>query len=389
MKLKGWISQLVFQHRKLKICILTSVHPPFDVRIFHKEAKSLVKAGYDVTLIAQHDKEEIVDEVKIINLQRPRNRIERMTKTVWSAYRKAIQLDADIYHFHDPELLPAGMRFKRMGKIVIFDSHEDVPKQLLGKPYLKKPAKIFLSRCLELYEKYSCRCFDTIVAATPFIRDKFLKINRNTVDINNFPMIGELASGQVDWSRKQNHVCYVGGIGTIRGIEEVVKAMALVETLARLQLAGRFDEKATEARITVLPSWEKVDALGYLDRKAARDVLASSMAGLVTFHPLPNHVDAQPNKIFEYMGAGIPVIASNFPLWREIIEGNKCGLCVDPLNPSEIAKAIDYIVTHPAEAQQMGKNGLRAVKERYNWDIEEKKLLALYEQLLHKVQPSC
>jgi len=369
-----------------KICHLTSVHSPFDVRIFHKQARSLVRAEYDVTLIAQHDKEEIVDGVKIINLQTPRNRIERMTKTVWSAYIKAVQVDAEIYHFHDPELIPVGMRLKRLGKTVIFDSHEDVPKQLLGKPYLKKPAKIFLSRCLELYEKYSCRRFDAIVAATPFIRDKFLKINPNTVDINNFPIIGELANGQVDWNIKQNHVCYVGGIGTIRGIEEMVKAMALVKTPACLQLAGSFDEKVTEARITALPSWKKVDALGYLDRKAVRNVLAHSIAGLVTLHPIINYIDALPVKMFEYMAAGIPVIASNFPLWREIIEGNQCGLCVDPLNPSEIAKAIDYILTHPEEAQRMGKNGLRAVQERYNWSIEEKKLLALYEQLLHKVQ---
>lgn len=117
-------------------------------------------------------------------------------------------------------------------------------------------------------------------------------------------------------------------------------------------------------------------------------VLARSMAGLVTLHPIINYIDALPVKMFEYMAAGIPVIASNFPLWREIIEGNKCGLCVDPLNPSEIAKAIDYIVTHPAAAQQMGENGFRAVKEQYNWAIEEKKLLALYEQLLlQKAQP--
>ncbi len=111
-------------------------------------------------------------------------------------------------------------------------------------------------------------------------------------------------------------------------------------------------------------------------------VLAHSVAGLVTLHPIINYIDALPVKMFEYMVAGIPVIASNFPLWRGIIEGNQCGLCVDPLNPSEIAKAIDYILTHPAEAQRMGENGLRAVKEKYNWDIEEKKLLALYGQLL-------
>ncbi len=110
---------------KNKVCILTSVHPPFDVRIFHKEAKSLVKAGYDVTLIAQHDKEEIVDGVKIINLQKPRNRIERMTKTVSELYQKALRVDADIYHFHDPELIPVGKALKKRGKAIIYDVHED------------------------------------------------------------------------------------------------------------------------------------------------------------------------------------------------------------------------------------------------------------------------
>lgn len=368
--------------KKIKVCILTTVHPLTDTRIFHKQAKSLARADYEVTLVARHDRDEIVDGIRVVALPKPANRIERMTKTVWSAYRKAVHVDADIYHFHDPELIPAGMRLKRMGKTVIFDSHEDVPKQLLGKPYLNKPAKIILSRCLELYEKYSCRRFDAIVAATPFIRDKFLKINPDTVDINNFPLIGELASGQVEWSIKQNHVCYIGGIGTFRGIEEMVKAMALVKAPARLQLGGLFDEKVTEARITALPSWGKVDALGYLNRKAVRDVLARSMAGLVTLHPIVNYIDALPVKMFEYMIASIPVIASNFPLWREIIEGNKCGLCVDPLNPSEIAKAIDYILTHPAEAQRMGENGLRAVKEQYNWDIEEKKLLEFYQRVI-------
>ena len=118
---------------KNKVCILTSVHPPFDVRIFHKEAKSLVKAGYDVTLIAQHDKEEIVDGVKIVNLHKPRNRIERMTKTVWSAYRKAVQVDADIYHFHDPELMPIALRLRKRGKRVIYDIHEDTRLQIILK----------------------------------------------------------------------------------------------------------------------------------------------------------------------------------------------------------------------------------------------------------------
>ena len=112
--------------------------------------------------------------------------------------------------------------------------------------------------------------------------------------------------------------------------------------------------------------------------------MARSIAGMILFHPEPNHVDAQPNKMFEYMSAGMPVIASNFPLWREIMEGSECGICVDPLNSEEIAKAIQFIIKHPAKAEQMGKNGRRALVDRYNWEMEEKKLLGFYKKVLQR-----
>ena len=107
------------------------------------------------------------------------------------------------------------------------------------------------------------------------------------------------------------------------------------------------------------------------------------IAGMVIFRPVPNHINSQPNKLFEYMSAGIPVIASNFPLWQQIVEGNKCGLCVDPLNTRAIAEAIDYMVEHPEEAEEMGQNGREAVLEKYNWEIEEQKLLSFYQQVLN------
>ena len=362
----------------IKVCILTSVHPPFDIRIFHKEATSLAKAGYNVSLVAQHDKDEIVDGIKIVSLPKPKNRIERMTKTVWTAYRKALELNVDIYHFHDPELMPIGLKLKKRGKKVIFDAHEDLPKQVLGKLYLNPVTKVVLSKVFALYEYWVCPKFDSIIAATPYIRDKFLKINPNTVDINNFPLLEELAN-TCDWAQKHNEVAYVGGISKIRGIEEVLSSLDYTQGV-KLNLAGNFSEKAVEDKVKNYQAWSKVNELGFLNRRQVNEVLAKSKVGLVTFLPAPNHIHAQPNKMFEYMSAGLPIITSNFPLWRDIVEGNQCGIYVDPLNPKAIGKAIQYLIEHPTESEQMGKNGRKAVEEKYNWTIEEQKLLTLYKR---------
>jgi glycosyltransferase involved in cell wall biosynthesis len=188
----------------------------------------------------------------------------------------------------------------------------------------------------------------------------------------------------VEWGNKQAEVCYVGGIAKIRGIAEVCEAIGLAKTNVRLNLCGRFVESGVELDVKAMPSWRCINEFGFLDRLGVRDVLSRSVAGMVTFHPLPNHVDAQPNKMFEYMSAGIPVIASDFPMWREIIKGNDCGLLVDPLDPMAIAQAIDYLVANPEEAKRMGTNGRRAVNERYNWALEELKLLAFYERTLSR-----
>ena len=363
----------------MRVVHLTSVHPRNDTRIFIKQCRGLAVHGYDVTLVvADGLGDELKDGVKIVDVGRLAGRLNRIFKTTRKVLKAAIAIDADLYHLHDPELMPIGLKLKWLGKKVLFDSHEDVPKQLLGKPYLSPVLLRVLSIGFGFLERLACSRFDGIIAATPFICDKFRAINSRSVDVNNFPILGEL-DAVLPWENKRDEVCYVGGVAKIRGVRELVRALELVQTPVRLNLAGVFSEPLVEAEVKSYPGWSRVNELGLVDRQGVRSVLGLSVAGLVVLHPVINYLDALPVKMFEYMSAGIPVIASDFPLWREIIEGNDCGLCVDPLDPQAIALAIDSVVRNPERAQEMGRNGQRAVRSRYSWSVEMSKLISMYE----------
>ena len=364
-----------------RIAHLTSAHPRHDTRIFVKQCRSLAAHGHEVTLVVADDRgDELTDGVRIVDVGRLAGRLNRVLRTTRRVLDAALALDAEVYQLHDPELIPAGLVLKRMGKTVVFDSHEDVPAQLLGKPYLGRLSGQMLSRSFGAYERFACSRFDGIIAATPFIRDKFLRINQRTVDVNNYPLPAEFDAAAL-WADKRPEVCYVGSIAAIRGIRELVRACDLLRSPARLALAGQFSEPALEVEVAAYPGWQRVDRHGHLDRAGVRAVMTRAVAGLVTLHPVLNYLDALPVKMFEYMAAGIPVIASNIPLWRGIVEGSGCGVCVDPADPAAIAAAIDHLVLHPELAMRMGENGRRAVLDKYNWLAESVKLIAFYDHL--------
>lgn len=364
------------------IAHLTSAHPRSDTRIFLKECRSLANAGYSVNLVVADGLGGNVEgNVTITDTGKPSGRLSRMIAAAYRVFVAGLRLNADVYHLHDPELLPYALALKARGKRVIFDAHEDLAAQILTKPYLAPALRRLVSASSDGVERQIARRLDAIVAATPAIARKFGAGGvKRTIEINNFPMLGELETA-TDRKADAKAVCYVGGISRIRGIVEMVQAVGLARSGARLKLGGGFAPRSLRDEVASLPGWRNVDELGFVDRVGVRDTLGSSAAGLVTFLPAPNHLDAQPNKMFEYMSAGLPVIASDFPLWRELIEGNDCGLLVDPENPQAIADAIDTLVNDPDMARHMGTNGSRAVRETYNWAIEEKKLLDLYREL--------
>lgn len=382
--------------RKEKVCILTTVHPPFDTRIFHKQAKTLVRAGYDVTLIAQHEKDEVVDGVRIVALPKLRNRFVRIFCLTWRAFRLALRQQADIYHFHDPELLPIGVLLKLLTRAkVIYDVHEDVRRQILNKSWLPSWSRRFLVLTYALCEGICLPFIDRIVIA----EDSYIKHFRdrwNVVAIRNYPLLSyfKLSRGTNAEGRPENtfEVFYVGGVTRLRGTIQLVEALRILKSdgyqRVRLRLVGPLMPPSLKTELGSLVQryglQEEVFIPGPVPHERVSELLAKAHVGIATLHPDPNYVESLPTKLFEYMAAGLPVVASNFPLWREIVEGNNCGLCVDPLDPKAIAEAVEYLLTHPEEAHRMGGNGRRAVEEKYNWEREGERLLKLYGELLKR-----
>jgi len=378
--LKCQISKKNGKYLKRKICHITTVHPQEDVRIFHKECMSLGKR-YEVVLLVINGVNKSYNNFNVIGHQVDyQSRLMRFIKAPNAAYKRALEINADVYHFHDPEFLPYALRLIRKGKKVIYDVHENVSEQILTKYWIPRLFRNAISFLFKRYEIYVATRLSFICAATDAISDKFKNVNNNTVTISNYPLDSEIEL-QISETKKENKVCYIGGLSLIRGVEEIVTAMSYIEDV-KLILAGKFSPDSLHARTELLTGWEKVKYTGEVSRKETIEIKRKCLAGIVTFLPVANHICAQPNKIFEYMASGLPIIASNFPLWKEIIEDDNCGICVDPASPEEIAKAVLFLKENPVEARDMGVNGLKLVQEKYNWRQEENKLFAVYESLL-------
>ncbi len=363
----------------MKVCHITSVHPRYDSRIFYKECVSLSKAGYETFLLVADGKgDEEKNNVKIIDIGlRETNRLKRSSVTGKKIMKKAVEIDADIYHFHDPELLLHVNLLHKKGKKIIFDVHEDVPKQLLTKGYLNPKFSNLISKFYAGFEKKKSAKLSAIVCAEPEIAKRFKTINKNTVEVRNYPILGEFP--QINWEKRQNNVCYVGGISGIRGIKEIVKAIEKVD--AKLLLAGNFSPETLKDEVSTYEGWSKVEFYGFVGRKEIAEILSISKIGLVLLHPIPKYLEAYPVKMFEYMAAGLPILASDFDLYKEILDDAKCGITVNPLDVDEIAEAMTKMLNDDEMLKQMSINGQKAAKEKYNWGTEEKKLLELYQKL--------
>jgi glycosyltransferase involved in cell wall biosynthesis len=371
---------------RTRVAHISVVHRPNDVRIFHKQCRTLAHSGYDVTLIVPAENDETIDAVHIRALPVVASRAKRMTLSGVRALREAIAVDADLYHLHDPELLWVAVLLRMRGRIVVMDVHEDTASQILGKYWIPASKRRLIAGVYSISERLCMPFVSHVVTATEHLARMYPA--EKTTAILNYPLLTELKSTtDKPYELRDSIITYAGGISRERGAIEMLDAYEIVSASrdVRFALAGAPSPDSLFGEMNAHPIWSSVDYRGWVDRVDLWELLSSARVGLLLFAPGPNHVAAGPNKMFEYMAARLPIVASDFPVWREIIKGERCGLVVDPQDPVAIADAIGWLLDHPEDAAEMGARGHDAVLSRYNWERESEKLLALYSDLFTRI----
>lgn len=352
----------------------------------------MADAGYDVTLIVPSTEAGRRDGVRIRPIRPTASRADRFLKAPAAILKAALTEPADLYHFHDPELVPVGLILQALKAPVIYDVHEETGKSLQTREWIPVSIRPPVGKIFDHIDRFASRFLAGVISATPAISRHFNGMSRRHSLVQNFPHANELSvpCSRDPHGNRPKQFAFVGKITAVRGIREMVDATEIVSkqhSTARLSLAGSFSGAGLQSEVENRPGWRKLDFKGWCNRRQVSEMLSHARAGLVVFHPAPNHIQAQPNKLFEYMSAGIPVIASDFPLWREIIEGVGCGLLVDPKDPTAIAEAMTWILNHPTKAEEMGERGRDAVQDRLNWEKEKQSLLMLYTDIMGSPKP--
>lgn len=224
-----------------KVCHFTSAHDWNDDRIFLKECYSLAKNSYEVYIVSEGIDRD-AEGIGVVGCgEKPIGRKARFMDFSKIIYQRALALDCDIYHFHDPELLPYGIKLKKLGKKVIFDSHEDVPAQIMSKYWIPTPFRWLISKIYKTYESYAVAQFDAVIAATPAIAEKFKGRAKKIVVINNYPRLDDIVFQTKPFDERPAAVCYAGGLDEIRGGKVMVEALSDLQDV-ELVLAGSCDE---------------------------------------------------------------------------------------------------------------------------------------------------
>lgn len=362
----------------MKVAHITSVHPQNDNRIFYKECTTLVNNGYEVVLIVAGEKSRVLNGIEIVGYEKANGgRVKRVVQTSFFRMIKVCkEVNADVYHFHDPELMFVGLYLKAKGKKVIYDIHENNPASMLSKSYIKsKFLRLFLSKFFNITEQISAKFFDALVTARPDITKRFQ--HKNIITLRNFPLLlNVMEKKSLLIEKRKPSVIYVGGMHPQRGTHELLDAFALLDEYELWLLGPIVDENL---KVRIKAGCKNVNYLGVVEAYEVFDYINEADIGIITFLEEPNHINTLATKPFEYMASGKPMIMSNFEYWKETFR--ESSLYVDPSNPKDIVKKIEKLLNDKNLLDRMGALNKKLSLEEYNWEKESQALLKLYEDM--------
>ncbi len=367
---------------------LTSVHSPVDPRVALKECATLAALGYEVVLVAPHDGTRPPHPVRLRPVPPPRGRLRRMTLTAARVTVAALAARGDVYHVHDPELLPWALLLRLTGRPVVYDVHEDYVTSLRQKPYLPRPVRAVLARAWDTLERLLSRPL-TVVLAERYYAERFPA----GVLVLNYPLPSEPAAAPAPSGPRPappegapRRLLYTGNVTVDRGALLHVRLLATRPDLELVMVGRCSPELAARLRLEAGPGASRLLLRGegrFVPFEEIRSAYAEAgwLCGLAVFPPTPHYERKELTKFFEYMAAGLPVVCSDFPRWRALVADQGAGICVDPGDPTALEAALDRLTADPAAARSMGERGRDLVRTHYTWESQGRRLGELYERL--------
>lgn len=362
------------------VMLANASHKPFDTRIFHREAITLCKAGYNVSIIIPSDFAGMKDGIEILAVPMPKRGWQQLFVCPWLIFRKAMKRNkAGIFHIHDSDLLMAGILLKVLGRKVVYDAHEDTPLQISYQHWipeiLRKPYALFYY----LLEKLCGVLFDAVIVAEPVIGKYFP--SKKTWLVRNFPSLEAFVPGQeISYSHRKERLIYAGALTQVRGLFEMLEAAKIARERVSFEfmLGGKFSPPNLENKIT---GKYEVAYQSWIPFEELVNLLKDSRAGIIIPHPILRYKTNYPVKLFEFMLAGLPVVASKEGVSADFVREANAGILVNPMDINEISEAIIWIFQHPDQAEAMGKRGQQLILDKYNWEHECPVLLKVFKSL--------
>ena len=370
-----------------KICHVISGYLRDDARI-NRQCQSLLKDGHEVYLLTNDGLSN--EEVKGIKIRVCKtffkSRFKELLFARWQFSEKIKEINADIYQLHSPELLNLVYFLKKNNKKVIYDAHEDLPNHILEKEWIPLFLRKFISLISILYFHLVLPKLDGIISPHSHVSEKLKEINKASIEISNFPSIKSPKSFDLNnYLSREEIICYAGSVYRYSNQENAIDVVKNIENL-KYYVAGHVDQTFKET-LEKRANSKNIKYLGRLGKKELSEFLSSSMIGLSIYDYKKNLGDKMgsfaTNKLFEYMEAGLPIICTDFKMWKNLIEETNCGVCVEPNNKEELRKAILFLLSDKKTAYEMGQNGRLAVEKKYNWLSQEKKYNHLFNKILN------